>query len=177
MSIEHDIKAAAVLRAEHLEQQKQLADLLKVAREGLEARREEILASGYRVLVELAGCLQIGMEPPCWLCEGFVKRFAAVDQFEVRSFDDLQAFGPTPAPSRANLATLRESKRLKVWVRAYLGSKQFPRTSKGRAKLAELLGTTEPVVRLLSKLDGKAEPLPPGIVSRTVVRMGKRPLR
>lgn len=116
----------------------------------LEQRRGDILASGYRVITEITFCFQSGIEPPSWLREAFVARFATVDQFTARSFDDPQAFGPTPAPVGQKLQALRARRLWGVLIDAAMGSAEFPRTLAGRQRLAAFLGTTEPVVRALA---------------------------
>lgn len=61
---------------------------VKETRPAVEAGR------GFAVMFAINECLRAGLIAPPWLAEAFGKRFKAVENLEVISWDDEKAFGP-----------------------------------------------------------------------------------
>lgn len=81
----------------------------------LRGRIESAHGTGFDVLEAAATCALHGLAMPEWLAAAFLRRYRAVQQLRVGSWDDPAAFGP-PYPKSAQLAALRRRRmsRLKV---------------------------------------------------------------
>lgn len=85
------------------------------AAQEIKALEKAGLKSGFDVLAAVAVCAQHGLAMPDWLARSYLKRYRAVQQLHVASWDDEGAFG-RPYPRGAQVGAMRRRRLNRVKV-------------------------------------------------------------
>lgn len=86
-----------------------------IAAQGLKNPEQNSEGDGFSVLAAVASCAMHGLVMPDWLARAFLRRYRAVQQLRVDSWDAPEAFG-RPYPKGAQITAMRRRRlnRLKV---------------------------------------------------------------